>query len=168
MYRGQRGFEKTSSRPWTEQSSQIHGKQASGKQFLNRGLGNPTPIQTCLRNLGLGSTCPAFSLSQSRPGAHPPTHSGVSGSGLQDNTEEIGFPGSNFSISRVVLHLHRGEVRAADSWKGSICHLGVLSLESPSVQRTRGNAVFSVGRTVDSGLRGLQAEGTASGLALSP
>lgn len=122
---GSEALRRLSSRPGGGPRSQIRGKQASGQPFLNRGPGTPTPMQTCLRKKSL----PQQRAPPSRP---PNTHTQrVSRTGLQDNAEEIGFPGSNFSIGRAVLHLHRGEARlrvgrvpsplGVPAWKAPVC-----------------------------------------------
>lgn len=93
------------------QGNQTNGKSASGKQFLNGGLGNTTPIQTVSKSQPQQHVRCNVPLPVEPAGLESTPPSRVSLSSLQDNKEEIGFPGSNFSISRVVLHLHRGEVR---------------------------------------------------------
>lgn len=147
MYRGQWGFENTSSRAlegatqldqWKIGIRKTISKQGTWEHNSHSNTSKSRPQQHVLYNVTLWVEW---------AGREPTPPSGVSLSSLQDNKEEIGFPGSNFSISRVVLHLHRGEVRLtvgripSATWSPN--------LESCSVERTLWNALFNMGKRAD-------------------
>lgn len=77
------------------QGNQTNGKSALGKQFLNGGLGNTTPIQTVSKSQPQQHVPCNVPLRVEPAGLEPTPPSRVSLRSLrslQDNKEEIGFP----------------------------------------------------------------------------